>query len=115
MRRLFLFFLSLCPLCLCGADLLVVGGTIVTMDGERRVIENGAVAVERGRIVAVGPRAAIEARYPARQKIDATGRLVLPGLINTHTHAAMSLFRGLADDLKLEEWLQKYIFPAEAR
>lgn len=118
MRRFFLFLFFLCPLGLWGADLLIVGGTVVTMDGQRRVIENGAVAVERGRIVAVGTRAEIEARYPARparQKIDATGRLVLPGLINAHTHAAMSLFRGVADDLRLEEWLQKYIFPAEAR
>ena len=91
MRPLLLLWFSLCSLCLCGqnADLVVTGGTIVTMDAQRRIIENGAVAVERGRIVAVGPRAEIEARYPARQRIDASGRLVLPGLINTHTHAAM--------------------------
>jgi 5-methylthioadenosine/S-adenosylhomocysteine deaminase len=97
------------------ADLLVTGGTIVTMDAQRRVIEDGTVAVRGEGIVAVGTRAEIEARYDAAKTIDARGALVLPGLINGHAHAAMSLFRGLADDLSLSDWLQKYIFPAEAR
>ena len=97
------------------ADLLVTGGTVLTMDPARRVIPDGAVAVAGGRILAVGPRAEIEHRFTAAQKIDATGHAVLPGLINTHTHAPMTLFRGLADDLRLQEWLEKYIFPAEAR
>jgi 5-methylthioadenosine/S-adenosylhomocysteine deaminase len=96
-------------------DLLVVSGTVVTMDAQRRVIEDGAVAIRGDSIVAVGPRAEIENRFEAAQTIDAHGALVLPGLINGHAHAAMSLFRGLADDLALDEWLQKYIFPAEAR
>jgi 5-methylthioadenosine/S-adenosylhomocysteine deaminase len=96
-------------------DLLVTGGAVVTMDGPRRVIEDGAVAIRGDSIVAVGPRAEIENRFEAAQTIDAHGGLVLPGLINGHAHAAMSLFRGLADDLALDEWLQKYIFPAEAR
>ncbi|MGB8541821.1 MAG: amidohydrolase [Candidatus Acidiferrales bacterium] len=96
-------------------DLLVTGGTVVTMDSQRRVIENGAVAIKGDSIVAVGPRAEIESKFEAAQTIDAHGALVLPGLINGHAHAAMSLFRGLADDLSLDEWLQKYIFPAEAR
>jgi 5-methylthioadenosine/S-adenosylhomocysteine deaminase len=96
-------------------DLLVTGGTVVTMDAQRRVIEDGAVAIRGDSIVAVGPRAEIENRFEAVQTIDARGALVLPGLINGHAHAAMSLFRGLADDLALDEWLQKYIFPAEAR
>jgi 5-methylthioadenosine/S-adenosylhomocysteine deaminase len=96
-------------------DLLVTGGTVVTMDGQRRVIEDGAIAIRGDSIVAVGPRAEIENKFEAAQTIDAHGALVLPGLINGHAHAAMSLFRGLADDLSLDEWLQKYIFPAEAR
>ncbi len=96
-------------------DLLVTGGTVVTMDGQRRVIEDGAVAIRGDLIVAVGPRAEVENRFEAAQTIDAHGALVMPGLINGHAHAAMSLFRGLADDLALDEWLQKYIFPAEAR
>ena len=97
------------------ADLLVAGGTVVTMDAGRRIVEDGAVAVRGDTIVAVGPRAELESRFEAAQRIDAKGKLVLPGLINGHAHAAMSLFRGLADDLALDEWLKKYIFPAEAR
>src|SRR5215203_5192483 len=96
-------------------DLLVVGGTIVTMDQTRRVIEDGGIAVSNGRIVAIGPRAEIESRYTSRQKINATGKVITPGLINGHTHVPMVLFRGLADDLDLQEWLTKYIFPAEAK
>jgi len=96
-------------------DLLVVGGTIVTMDQTRRVIDDGGIAVSNGRIVAIGPRAEIESRYRSRQRVDATGKVVTPGLINGHTHIPMVLFRGLADDLDLQEWLTKYIFPAEAK
>jgi 5-methylthioadenosine/S-adenosylhomocysteine deaminase len=96
-------------------DLLVRGGTVVTMDGARRVIEDGAIAVRGGRVVAVGARAEVEPKYTARETIDVTGRLVIPGLINGHTHVPMTLFRGLADDLDLNEWLTKYIFPAEAK
>src|SRR5918999_2503995 len=101
-----------------AVDLLIVGGTVVTMDGGRRVIEDGAVAVSRGRIVAVGKRAEIERRFrvaPRGELVNATGRVVMPGLINAHTHVPMTLFRGLADDLELMEWLTKYIFPAEAK
>jgi 5-methylthioadenosine/S-adenosylhomocysteine deaminase len=96
-------------------DLLVSGGTVVTMDGRRSVIEDGAVAVRGGRIVAVGRRADLARRYFSTQVIDARGRAVIPGLINGHTHVPMVLFRGLADDLDLNEWLTKYIFPAEAK
>jgi len=96
-------------------DLLVTGGTVVTMDQTRRVIEDGGIAVSRGRIVAIGPRADIESRYTSRQKINAAGKVITPGLINGHTHVPMVLFRGLADDLDLQEWLTKYIFPAEAK
>ena len=95
--------------------LLITGGTVVTMDKDRRVIEDGAVAVERGRIVAVGKRAEIERQFTAREIIDARGRAVIPGLINGHTHIPMTLFRGIADDLDLNEWLTKYIFPAEGK
>jgi 5-methylthioadenosine/S-adenosylhomocysteine deaminase len=98
-----------------SVDLLVRGGTVVTMDGARHIIEDGAVAVRGGKIVAVGTRAEVERRFAAREIIDATGRVVMPGLINGHTHVPMTLFRGLADDLDLNEWLTKYIFPAEAK
>ncbi len=96
-------------------DLVVSGGTVVTMDAQRRVIEDGAIAVQGGRIVAVGTRADITGRFAARERIDARGRAVIPGLINGHTHVPMTLFRGIADDLDLNEWLTKYIFPAEAK
>ena len=96
-------------------DLLVLGGTVVTMNQSREVIENGGVAVKAGKIIAVGSRAEISAKYVGRQRIDVPGRLIIPGLINGHTHVPMVLFRGLADDLDLQEWLTKYIFPAEAK
>jgi len=98
-----------------NADLIVSGGTLVTMDAKSRVIENGAIAIRDGFIAAIGDRADIESRHRARRTIDASGALVLPGLINGHAHAAMSLFRGFADDHSLDDWLQKYIFPAEAQ
>jgi 5-methylthioadenosine/S-adenosylhomocysteine deaminase len=97
------------------ADLLVSGGTVVTLDPARRVLEDGAVAIRGERIVAVGPARELRARYRARRLVDARGGIVLPGLVNTHTHAPMVLFRGIADDLALMEWLEKFIFPAEAR
>jgi 5-methylthioadenosine/S-adenosylhomocysteine deaminase len=97
------------------ADLVISGGTVVTMDAQKRVIEDGAIAVRGDSIVAVGPRTQIEAHFDAAKLIDGRGTLVLPGLINGHAHVAMSLFRGIADDLALDDWLQKYIFPAEAR
>ncbi len=97
------------------ADVVILGGTIITMDPSRQVIENGGIAIRNGRILAVGPRSQIESRYTARRKIIATGKLITPGLINGHTHIPMVLFRGLADDLDLQEWLTKYIFPAEAK
>jgi 5-methylthioadenosine/S-adenosylhomocysteine deaminase len=96
-------------------DLLVTGGTVVTMDAQRRVIEDGALVVRGETLAAVGPRAEIEARYRAARRLDARGKIVLPGLINGHGHAPMTLLRGVADDLALQEWLEKYIFPAEAR
>jgi 5-methylthioadenosine/S-adenosylhomocysteine deaminase len=96
------------------ADLLIVGGTVVTMDAAHRLIDDGAVAIRGDSILAVGKRSELSAQYAAQKTLDARGALILPGLINGHAHAAMSLFRGLADDLALDEWLQKHIFPAEA-
>jgi 5-methylthioadenosine/S-adenosylhomocysteine deaminase len=96
-------------------DLLVLGGTIVTMDPARQIIAGGGIAVKGGRIVAIGARAEIERSYTAREKVNASGKLIVPGLINGHTHIPMVLFRGLADDIDLQEWLTKYIFPAEAK
>jgi 5-methylthioadenosine/S-adenosylhomocysteine deaminase len=88
---------------------------VVTMDPARRVIDNGAVAISGDHIVEAGPRAEIDAKYTASHRLENPDAILAPGLINTHTHAAMSLFRGVADDVKLQEWLDKYIFPAEAK
>ncbi len=96
-------------------DVLIVGGTVVTMDGERRVIEDGAVAIKDGNIIKVGSRRSVMQNLTAKRTINAAGKAVIPGLVNTHTHAAMSLFRGISDDLDLNEWLTKFIFPAEAK
>lgn len=99
-----------------GIDLLITGGAVVTMDGEQRVFDNGFVAIRGERIIDLGDAAQLKAKgYRAKQTIDARGKVVLPGLINTHTHIPMVLFRGIADDLNLQDWLTKYIFPAEAK
>ena len=94
---------------------IVTGGTVVTVDAAKNVYNPGAVAIDSGTIVAVGAAADIAARFKAAERIDTTGSIVIPGLINTHGHAPMVLYRGLADDLRLQEWLEKYIFPAEAK
>lgn len=94
-------------------DLVVSGGTVVTMDGVRQVIRDGFIAIRDGRIVAVGKRRELEGRYEARERISARGKLVIPGLVNTHTHVPMTLFRGIADDQDLMTWLLHHVFPAE--
>ncbi len=96
-------------------DMMVFGGTIVTMNPRRQLIEDGGIAVKGGRIVAVGSRADINSRFTGRQTVDAPGKTIIPGLVNGHTHIPMVLFRGLADDLDLQDWLTRYIFPAEAK
>jgi 5-methylthioadenosine/S-adenosylhomocysteine deaminase len=95
-------------------DLLIRNGTVMTMDTAGTSIAAGALAVAGDRIVAVGTAAELKA-WRAAQTLDAHGGLILPGLINTHTHVAMALFRGLADDLPLMSWLNDHIFPAEAK
>ncbi|WP_396623677.1 amidohydrolase [Luteitalea sp.] len=97
------------------ASLVITGGTVVTVDDERRILSPGAVAIDGTDIVGVGTPEDIAARFAPRETIDATGQVVMPGLINTHTHAAMVLFRGLGNDLNLQDWLTKYIFPAEGK
>jgi len=94
-------------------DLIVYGDAVVTMDPDARVIENGAVAVDDGVILAVGPAGDIDERYSADEVLEGANRVVMPGLINGHSHAAMTLLRGVADDLALMDWLENYIFPAE--
>ncbi len=94
-------------------DLLVTNGIVLTMDPNHRMIDNGAVAVTGDTITAVDATARIGS-LAAKEVIDAAGGIIMPGLVNAHTHAAMTLFRGLADDLPLMTWLNAHIFPAEA-
>ena len=120
-------FLCLTPIVLAGCastmpatgdtrsaiDLVVEGDWVVTMDATGTIFEGGAVAIDAGGIVAVGPTGEIRNEYAAAEVIDGDGRVVLPGLVNGHTHAAMTILRGVADDLTLMDWLNNYIFPAE--
>ena len=96
-------------------SLLIQGAWVLTMNPQHEVFSPGAVALQGEEIVAVGPPAELKKRYAPAQVLDYPQGLIAPGLINAHTHAAMALFRGLADDLPLEEWLNNYIFPAESR
>ncbi|MFZ5448698.1 MAG: amidohydrolase family protein [Thermodesulfobacteriota bacterium] len=96
-------------------SLLIQGAWVLTMNPQHEVFSPGAVALKGDEIVAVGPLAELKNRYAPAQVLDYPKGLILPGLINAHTHAAMALFRGLADDLPLNEWLNNYIFPAESR
>ncbi len=96
-------------------DLLIHGGTVVTMAPGAEPIVHGIVAVRGNRIVAVGPSYELRPRFVGDEEIDARGQVVMPGLINTHGHVPMTLFRGIADDLPLMDWLQKFILPAEAK
>ncbi len=94
-------------------DIVVENGTILTMDENNTIFEGGIVCIKGDIISYIGTRG--KEGIEAKKKIDAKKGLILPGLINGHTHAAMSLFRGLADDLPLMEWLNNYIFPVESR
>ena len=98
-----------------SVDLIVEGDHVVTMNGDEPVLEKGAVVIDKGAILAVGPAAEISAKYRAHETLPGKDRIVLPGLINGHTHAAMTLLRGIADDRELIDWLQNYIFPTEVR
>lgn len=97
-----------------SADILVVNGTILTMDASQTPLINGGIAIAQDSIAAIGPAAEFS-DWRASRVIDAGGGIIMPGLINTHTHAAMTCFRGLADDLQLMTWLNEHIFPAEAK
>ena len=94
-------------------DILIQAACIVTQDGLRTVVENGALAVADGMVLDVGPREAVAAAHAPARVLDLGDALVLPGLVNAHTHAAMTFLRGVADDLPLMEWLTQHIFPVE--
>lgn len=96
-------------------DLLLTGGTVVTMNPAWTVVPEGAVAVRGREIVAVGPASELARRYAARETIDCTGCAVIPGLINGHAHVPMSLLRGMTADQQLDVWLFGYMFPVESK
>lgn len=98
-----------------AVSLLVIGGTVVTGNASHDVFTPGAIAIDGTTIVDVGTVEALDARYAGAERLEVRDDIILPGLINTHTHAPMVMYRGLADDLALMDWLQKYIFPAEAK
>lgn len=95
-------------------SLVITNGFIVTMDAGRRVIENGAVAIDGADIVGVDTAAAIGRRYRGRETVDAGGQVVMPGLVNTHTHMAAALLRGAVEDLAAGEWFTRFVLPAQA-
>ena len=116
MLRLFsAFLLTALTLAAAPCDLILSARYVITMDARRQVIEDGAIAIRDSRIVAVGTKATIDRDWQPKRRIDRPNALITPGLVNTHTHAAMSLFRGIADDMKLQDWLNNFIFPAEAK
>ncbi|MDD2466075.1 MAG: amidohydrolase [Desulfobulbus sp.] len=96
------------------ADLILTGRYLLTMDAQQRIIEEGGVAIGGDTLLEVGKGTELLARYPQAKVMAEPHGLIMPGLVNVHTHAAMSLFRGMADDLELMQWLQDYIFPVEA-
>ncbi|MHB8769658.1 MAG: amidohydrolase family protein [Syntrophales bacterium] len=96
-------------------DILITGGTVVSLDEKDTIIPSGALAITGDSITALGPSEEILSVYRGRETIDVPGCLIMPGLVNAHTHAAMTCFRGIADDMELMDWLNNYIFPAEAR
>jgi len=97
------------------ADLILSGGTVITMNAQREIFTEGAVVVQGNSIVAVGPAVELAEKYEAEETLDCTGRVIVPGLVNAHTHVPMSLLRGLADDLRLEVWLHGYMLPVERK
>ncbi|KPK85262.1 MAG: S-adenosylhomocysteine deaminase, partial [Deltaproteobacteria bacterium SM23_61] len=97
------------------ADFIITKGILLTMAPGSVPIQNGAVAISGGKIAAVGTASEIKKSFAAPKTIDAAGGVIMPGLVNAHTHAAMTCYRGLADDLPLMEWLNQFVFPAEAK
>ena len=96
-------------------DLIIEGGKALLMDAANSCLDGASIAIDKGDIVAVGSTDEISKQYHAQATLPAGGSLIMPGFVNCHTHAAMTCFRGIADDLDLMDWLNNYIFPAEAK
>ena len=96
-------------------DLIILGGKVLLIDTKNSCLDNAAIAINEGNIIAIDQTENIARQYQARKTINAKDSLIMPGFVNCHTHAAMTCFRGIADDLELMDWLNNYIFPAEAK
>lgn len=96
-------------------DILILGGKLLLLDSENTELDHSAIAINEDNIIAIGQSKELIEKYKARKTIDARNSLIMPGFVNCHTHAAMTCFRGIADDLELMDWLNNYIFPAEAK
>ena len=94
-------------------DIIISNGVILTVNNNDEIIDDGVVVIKKNRIIDLGRSSGIKNKYEAKKEINAKRGVIMPGLVNTHTHLAMSIFRGLADDLPLEKWLNECIFPAE--
>ncbi|MCK5490999.1 MAG: amidohydrolase [Candidatus Pacebacteria bacterium] len=96
-------------------DIILYNGVVLTINCSDEIIDYGAIAIKGNRIINLGKSEDIRNKYQAEKEIDVNRGVIMPGLVNTHTHLAMSLFRGLADDLSLDKWLNEHIFPAEEK
>jgi 5-methylthioadenosine/S-adenosylhomocysteine deaminase len=126
MKKQLLYFLSLLFLVGCASntekksdkikvDLIVENALILTMDSSETIYKKGTVVVSNSRIIAVGKTSELSKKYKGKKKLDGKGMMLLPGFVNTHAHSGMTIFRGLSDDHNLEDWLNKYIWPAERK
>jgi 5-methylthioadenosine/S-adenosylhomocysteine deaminase len=95
------------------AELILSGGTVITMNESFEIIHDGMLVIADSKIIAIGKRAELEGQYQAAETIDCNGQYILPGLVNAHTHVPMTLLRAMADDLRLDVWLMGYIMPVE--
>lgn len=96
-------------------DIIITGGKALLLNAKNTHLENAAIAINASDIVAIGHSEQIAKQYRAKKTINAKDSLIMPGFVNCHTHAAMTCFRGIADDLELMDWLNNYIFPAETK
>jgi 5-methylthioadenosine/S-adenosylhomocysteine deaminase len=96
-----------------SADLILFNAIVLTLDDEMHLYEPGALAISGNTILAVGHETELRRMYTATHEVDCLGKVLMPGLVNAHTHLPMTLMRGLADDLRLDVWLQGYIWPVE--
>lgn len=95
------------------ADIILTNGTIITMNADLEIIQDGMLVIDDSKIIAIGKREALEGQYEAGETIDCSGQYIMPGLVNAHTHVPMTLLRAMADDLRLDVWLMGYIMPVE--